>query len=303
MVIDNKLFAIGGELKNNITTPSIEFLDLLNFQWSELPPMKRKRGFCQGVSLKGDWCVFGGWDVRQFVNFIEIYNSSTREWYDVIPPSQPNLTSKIAAYNGVLYIIDFLSRSLQCYDVSLKKWTSIRIQRDSLCNFGFVAVEGFVYVIGGEKQGVLQNVVKRYNLSTRGWSFSCSHMKTVCFDGKIVICTKPLQMSLLNNRQNKVNDRFIVKWRQLPNRHWILIVRKVKVKPQIWEISSPYDDIRRVLHEAQYNARIARRKRMISPVNQKRRLEYTSAEKFNLTGSFTIQHDNDPKHTAHDVLM
>ncbi|XP_055849500.1 kelch-like protein 4 [Episyrphus balteatus] len=148
IVIDDKLIMVGGK-DNDEWENTVECVDLDTFEWTDLPPMiNTPEQRCELVDLQGHLCVFAdGEDTGSYS--MELYNFSTCKWQDIHPLCQPSKSSKLAAHNGVLYILDFNNGFLQTYDVSTNKWISRTIEVDSLNDFGLAAVDGFLYVIGG----------------------------------------------------------------------------------------------------------------------------------------------------------
>ncbi|XP_055838147.1 kelch-like protein 3 [Episyrphus balteatus] len=201
IVIDQKLIVVGGiDSNEKCISNSVECLDLDTFKWSDLSPMKYSRCFPKLAHLQGNLCVFGGSDKDHFEASIELYNFATTQWNTVKSPFQITQKSEIAAHNGILYILDFYSGHLNTYDVLSNKWTSNTIEKDFISDFGLVAVEGFLYLIGGS----LEKTFKRYNLSNDTWNVlaalthdCCDNIKTTIFENNIVIYAKAIDNNVI----------------------------------------------------------------------------------------------------------
>ncbi|XP_055851152.1 kelch-like protein 12 [Episyrphus balteatus] len=191
IVIDNKLLAVGGYVNRNMTH-RVQCLDIHTMDWVDFPPMNKPRLECQLADLNGYLGVFGL--NEKCVPSMEIYNFSTRKWNYILLPDKVSELSKITAHNGILYILNFGEGFLKSYNVSLNKWTSKDITKSSLWGFGFVAIERFLFVIGGCDNGEWLKTVKRYDLSNDSWCEMTSLSKvlkcpkTKVLGNKIIIC-------------------------------------------------------------------------------------------------------------------
>ncbi|XP_055842646.1 kelch-like protein 1 [Episyrphus balteatus] len=180
IVIDEKLFLVGGALRNATVKSTIECLDLKTLNWSELPPMRVARSSSQLANLNGNLCVFGGfadYDCTKFIDSVEIFNFSSQRWTDLATLLQPNAIQKIVGNNGILYIFDFHYGCLQCYDVSTNKWTSKKLPVDDVKDeFRTIGDDNFLYCIIGVEQAPGKEWIsyknltfKRYDLTNDTW--------------------------------------------------------------------------------------------------------------------------------------
>ncbi|XP_055918191.1 kelch-like protein 1 [Eupeodes corollae] len=151
IVIDRKLFTVGGTTKSGEVTNGFECLDLQTFEFTVLPPMQIPRNQSQLANLNGYLCAFGGFqdsNCRIFIDSMEIYNFSTRQWSYLQPPYKPEKRNRIVSHNGNLYIFDLHYGCLQCYDVSSKLWTSTKLPIiDNLEDFRGFFVGDVVYCV------------------------------------------------------------------------------------------------------------------------------------------------------------
>ncbi|XP_055838575.1 kelch-like protein 12 [Episyrphus balteatus] len=209
IVIDNKLIVVGGAVKDDFATNSVECLDLRTFEWIDCSPMNYKRFMCQLADLNGSLCIFGGRNRGMLVDSIEMYNFSTHQMSELkSPTSPPTKTSQITSYNGILYVLDMCNGCLQSYDVSSQEWTFIKLEPLALRNFGFVALDGFLYVIGGRFK---QNV-KCYNLSDDTWddvaplSDVYCDINAIVYQDKIITCSKRMDDKVVVEEYNPETD-------------------------------------------------------------------------------------------------
>ncbi|XP_055858994.1 kelch-like protein 20 [Episyrphus balteatus] len=209
-VIDAKLIVIGGRRSDKRITNFAEYFDLNSSKWFEMPRMKRNRAICQVAASNECLCVFGhGEEDKGYrVDSMEIYNFSTRLWFVVKSPSQFDSNSKITAWNGIVYILDTFKGYLHSYDISAQKWTFKRLPTINLYLFAFVALEGFLYVIGGNGQ----TNVERYDVSNNRWSKvaplpqDCSGKNATVFENKIAVCGNTINGGVIVQVYNPRND-------------------------------------------------------------------------------------------------
>ncbi|XP_055851163.1 kelch-like protein 4 isoform X1 [Episyrphus balteatus] len=182
ILIDNKLIYVGGAAFQGVTN-RVKCYDIDSKNWINFPVMKKKLINCQLADLNGYLCVFG--EDNHGSNSLEVYNFTTDKWFEVEIP-KTSLVSRIAGFNGVLYILDFENGFLHSYHVLTKKWTLRRVQKDSIVDYCFVATKIFLYVIGGITEDNILNIVKRYNLQNNSWCEMASSPFAGCFEGKLI---------------------------------------------------------------------------------------------------------------------
>ncbi|XP_055849261.1 kelch-like protein 4 [Episyrphus balteatus] len=204
IMMDGKLIAVGGHDSTGWKN-TVKCLDLNTLEWSYLPPMiNTPKQRCQLVDLKGYLCVFADGEYMKTFS-MEIYNFSTRKWYEIQPICQLSEGCQIAAHNEMLYILDFKNGCLQTYDAASNKWTSRTIKTDLFKYFGLAAVEGFIYVFGGRcvDESEYVTTVKRYDLANDSWCEisslpylqANSFIKTKALENKIIIASDSLNVA------------------------------------------------------------------------------------------------------------
>ncbi|XP_055851129.1 kelch-like protein 4 isoform X2 [Episyrphus balteatus] len=187
---NEKLAIIGGINESEIC---IQTFDSKESSWSmEMKkPLQSTQLFPSTIMIDNKLLVVGGYLNRDVTNRIQCLDMNTMDWVDfpsmntprfccrLQPMSQLSDASRITAHNGILYILDFKNGFLQSYDVSSNKWSSKAITKSSLWVFGFVAIERFLFVIGGDSIGIKKEewlkTVIRYDLSND----SCCEMATL----------------------------------------------------------------------------------------------------------------------------
>ncbi|XP_055851170.1 kelch-like protein 1 isoform X2 [Episyrphus balteatus] len=168
IVIDNKVFVVGDNFNRR---KRVEYFDIDTKKWIDFPPMKKGRSNCQLADLNGYLCVFERAHIGGIKTCMEIYNFYTGKWQSLKPLYKPTCKTQITSHNQILYILDFEKGFLQSYDAILNKWNSKFIGTKSIVDFGFAAVEGFLYIIGGYCTIKCKEIktVERYDLQNDSW--------------------------------------------------------------------------------------------------------------------------------------
>ena len=83
-VIDNILYAFGGRNRTQaIYYDVVERFDLSANRWERLPVMKTVRAWPAVAVLGGKAYVCGGYDGRQRLNSVEVFDPRTNDWKEV----------------------------------------------------------------------------------------------------------------------------------------------------------------------------------------------------------------------------
>ena len=78
--IEDQIFIIGGSMKGDGITKTVERFSKLKKEWKEISPMNEKRSK-PGVGVVDDKIfVIGGFDGKQSLKTIEVYSEKTKRW-------------------------------------------------------------------------------------------------------------------------------------------------------------------------------------------------------------------------------
>jgi kelch-like protein 12 len=156
VVLDGKLFVIGGVSNRIGYLSSVECLDLETGQRSEMAPMITPRSSNGAAVLEGKIYVAGGWTGSHSFALVDSFDAATNQWTAVAPMNtcrsfygMVSAQGKLFAVGGVDNQDDVLS-SVEMFDPNTGEWTDIQsliIPRYGLA----VAVLGDkLYAIGGK---------------------------------------------------------------------------------------------------------------------------------------------------------
>ncbi|XP_002739771.1 kelch-like protein 24 [Saccoglossus kowalevskii] len=133
IVLDNKLYFIGGEDRENSHYVAIyggfTCCDLVTRREVQVPLLLKDGVFSSVVSFQGKIYVFGGsvrsthGDTYDSISLIQCYNPNKKVWtcFDDIPPSVPREDTNAVVFDTLIYIFQNASK-LYVYDPKQKEW-------------------------------------------------------------------------------------------------------------------------------------------------------------------------------------
>ncbi|XP_055851245.1 uncharacterized protein LOC129915634 [Episyrphus balteatus] len=254
IVIGNMLITTGEDMNAEFRKDNVTCFDLDTAKWIHIPPMNKNKLIDNIHDLGGRLFVFGYEELRteandiqqdydnfirlieqysfprtstdnnsRFKTSIEMFNFSTRTWIDLQPPC-PEIVGcaySTTSQNGMFYCIGLEINILHTFNVVSNEWTRKKIVRFPnirrhyrLSDYGFVATEQYLYIIGGEYisntnshgiDDISSSGLYRYDLINNCWN-EMAHLPTpkwiissIVHKNKIIICPK-------NEGDNEVDE-------------------------------------------------------------------------------------------------
>ncbi|CAI6369977.1 unnamed protein product [Macrosiphum euphorbiae] len=158
-----------------------------------------------GVGVLDD-CIYavGGGDDKNSLNSVEVFDVSNQKWRLVASMSTGRWDFGVGVLNNLLYVVGGGSngkclRSVEYYDPTLDTWTPVAdIPSDGvwssvadmeICRFrpGVVALDGLLYVMGGESDEHINDTVEIYNPKTNTWTMERLSRNGVQIYGGVVV--------------------------------------------------------------------------------------------------------------------
>jgi N-acetylneuraminic acid mutarotase len=143
------------------------------------------------VAVNGKIYAIGGrnYGTNTVFNLVEVYDPSTNTWTSASSPNPPApaptartglgavaVSGKIYAFGGINNTNTVLN-TVEVYDPSTNTWSTTTPAGQPLATmvtaryaFGAATVNGQIYAIGGNVNGVTTNSAEAYNPSTNTWS-------------------------------------------------------------------------------------------------------------------------------------
>ncbi|XP_060849312.1 ring canal kelch homolog isoform X2 [Rhopalosiphum padi] len=180
-VLDNCIYAIGGnDIKRN-SLNSVEVFNLFTEQWKMVSSMSNER--CKfSVGILNNLIYIGGLNLKS----VECYDPSLDKWNPVAEMSNRRYNHGVGVLDGIMYAIGGTNgtslKSVEAYSPTAGVWSSIADMNLYRENPGVVAYDGLLYVFGGSSNLLnifdISSSVEIYNPRTNSWlvkTISISH--------------------------------------------------------------------------------------------------------------------------------
>jgi N-acetylneuraminic acid mutarotase len=202
--VNGKIYVIGGA-PNHGGSPlgTVEEYDASTDTWSTKTPMQTARYGCAYGVIDNKIYVAGGTVDDNFTtsNILEIYDPVTDSW-DITKAAmqQPIYQPQGAFLNGKFYVIGGLigtpwtgQKTVQMYDPTTDTWSLVASLNEGRVGHTVNAVDGKLYVIGGDTQPPPLKSVEEYDPNLNTWTnigdapfFKNCHTASL-FDNKIYL--------------------------------------------------------------------------------------------------------------------
>ena len=182
-VLNGEIYIYGGETSSGVTLDSVEKYNTTENKWTYVSPMKEKRKQFGSITFNGKIYVVCGHDGSSPLRSTESYSPETNEWTIIANHKLTRYGHAVTYFNGEMYIMGgttggLLDTSEHLYylerhdmsniesstsDIILKGATYIP-NRISTNDFSIVALNGYIYIVGGtNKDNLYFNTVERYS--------------------------------------------------------------------------------------------------------------------------------------------
>lgn len=182
--IDNFVYAVGGWFNGSVCSSELERYDVVENKWESLAPMNVGRRMLGAAAHKDKLYVFGGNNADGDWNSddLEIYDTLTNTWTS--GPKLPEAGATSAVTVGDFIYVFLHGKYLVRYcpatssyarlgkELPLKQWFS----------FDVAAINGTIYVVGGNCEGKWANVLYQYTIHNNTWTQlpSMDHQRRRC---------------------------------------------------------------------------------------------------------------------------
>lgn len=192
VVIDDKIYALGGS--NDVSDPntSIEEYNIYTNKWRKLPDMNLKRAWASYAVLDKKIYVIGGGIMGKLYEAVECYDPRSETWVSVAPMKERRFDARSVGIGGNLYVFGGLRR-LACpsashtgagmkfcdsevYSVEHKSWGVLSSCRSGLCTMtetshidDITVNNNEIFLIGELDVGGMYHFVRAYSPSSDTW--------------------------------------------------------------------------------------------------------------------------------------
>lgn len=160
VLLDGKIYAIGGSEDRNKITDKVDFYDTTTDEWHSVTPLPSPRDHI-GVSTYDDRIfVVGGFDFYDnATNELLIYDPQMNRWKEGAPMPTPRGALTAEFINGTLYAVGGVDSShnvvstVEAYDPNTNKWSTKASMPSARHHASAAVVDGNLFVIGGRLLG------------------------------------------------------------------------------------------------------------------------------------------------------
>jgi N-acetylneuraminic acid mutarotase len=190
VVYDGKIYVVGGFLENKITTDKVLIYDPSTNEWSEGTPLPEPRAAHVSEVVNGTIYAISGLDLDHnptSTNFA--YNIENDTWVTKNPmpfPNGPKHHAASAEVDGQIYVLggrlfgngvpNEINDALTNLDDNMRyypktdKWTSMDPMPIRRSGFTAEALDGKIYVFGGQMADGANKNIERYDPVTNQWT-------------------------------------------------------------------------------------------------------------------------------------
>ncbi|KAJ8393895.1 hypothetical protein AAFF_G00056240 [Aldrovandia affinis] len=214
-----RVYAVGG-FNGSLRVRTVDVYDGARDQWSTVPSMQERRSTL-GAAVLGDLLyAVGGFDGSTGLSSVEAYSYKTNEWLFVAPMNTRRSSVGVGVVDGKLYAVGgYDGASRQCLstveefnpvsnqwgyvaDMSTRRsGAGVGVLSGQLYaaggmtapwNAGVCAINGLLYVIGGDDGSCNLSSVEYYNPATDKWSLIPTNMSNGRSYAGVSVIDKPL---------------------------------------------------------------------------------------------------------------
>lgn len=163
VVLDGKIYVLGGKSLDNKVLNTVECYDPANQVWLEnaIPPFKKERYNAAAVAFNGKIYLIGGRSAEEILEEVEVYDPVQNKWEGVQNIHEAREGHVAFILNNHIYIIGGqeneyeLTKEIEWYDEARDKWE----EENKKCPFPRVAqfgasVNDLYYMFGGYYYGM-----------------------------------------------------------------------------------------------------------------------------------------------------
>ena len=197
-VVDDNMYAVGGEDGDNIPINSVEYFDPSTKDWIKVVvPMKIARASLGVAVVDGKMYAVGGADdAFTPLNSVECFDPSTKYWSSVVAPmSTARADHGVAVVDGKIYAVGGQNnkkiplKGVECFDPLTGYWSSgVADMKTARENVAVAVVDGKMYAVGGgnDDNNSLKSV-ECFDPSTVNWTLVAPMSTARAYHGVAVV--------------------------------------------------------------------------------------------------------------------
>ncbi|MCI0442077.1 hypothetical protein L0152_02530 [bacterium] len=178
VLLNGKIFVIGGLIQGGTGTDLVEVYDPQNNTWSTSTPLPQKMHHISTAEVNGKIYVLGGFlnNTFQATDAVYEFDPATSIWTSKAPMLQRRGAATAAVVNGLIYVIGGVANpggvtnANEVFDPVNNTWQSLAIMPTSREHLASAAIGSIIYVVGGRKGGNNTDKFEAYDIATNSWT-------------------------------------------------------------------------------------------------------------------------------------
>ena len=145
-------------------------------QWTDVDIRTKRRTNFAVVYYLNKIFIVGGWDGRQALNSIKVYDPVSKTEVSLIKMNEARYDHKVIAYKKKLFVFSGIGEdgkplnSVEMFSLETKKFVMMAPMKTARRMFGCCRVGNLVYVVGGYSGDVATNSVEIYDMDSNTWT-------------------------------------------------------------------------------------------------------------------------------------
>lgn len=186
---DGKIYVAGGFQERKTPTDKLFIYDPRKNEWQEGRPLPSPRGALTADFINGTLYAVGGLNSSHIpANTNEAYDPKTNTWTSKSPMPTARHHISSAVIDGKMYVVggrilgngvmsEDMDEALtnfdrnEMYDPQTNSWVTLEPLLVKRSGFTATALNGYVYVFGGEGVGEVYDSVEKYDPIANSWTF------------------------------------------------------------------------------------------------------------------------------------
>jgi N-acetylneuraminic acid mutarotase len=177
VLLNEKIFVIGGLVQGGIGTDLLEVYDPQNNTWSTSTPLPQKMHHISVAEVNGKIYVLGGFlnNTFQPTDVVYEFDPGSSTWTGKASMLKPRGAATATVVNGLIYVIGGVANpggvtdANEVFDPVNNTWQSLASMPTSREHLASASIGSIIYVAGGSNNGNI-NKFEAYNTTTNSWT-------------------------------------------------------------------------------------------------------------------------------------
>jgi N-acetylneuraminic acid mutarotase len=188
VAVGSAVYVLGGLAHTGSLIASVLKFDSIQGTWSTVEPMPEPRPLHAACAIKSDIYVFGGLShlVGSQTSSVFKYDTETDTWSTLEPMPLPCSNYSVSVLDGdQVYIVGAGNdgEDVLRFDTASGIWSTLSAAVNDKHGSASFVLGGYLYVAGGEAEGISSSSMERYDVATDTWTVMANML-----EGRVKFC-------------------------------------------------------------------------------------------------------------------